>query len=333
MPAARRPRATPVCLGLLACAVLGSCSAHRSDAWKPAPRPAPDLAGHQTAPQDSRPLSGSSGEFACPVFDPTEAGKHLRNAIEPLMSGDEVEARTELRLALCQDPSDEAAKSLLSHLDAVPEELLGEEFFVYTVRADDSMPKIAKEFLGDPYKFYLLARYNGMGRAGRLRIGQCLRIPGPSGREERNLGERLYLCGVEELQAGEVTNANEFLRKALEAEPDRAQALTMVREIRPAVVEAYRRDAVAALREQKLAQVIWNARKILEADPGNAKAKTMLRETQTMQSRLVDLFYDEAVAAFERQDWAEAIANCDQVLALDPGYDGARALRSRVVGR
>jgi LysM repeat protein len=47
----------------------------------------------------------------------------------------------------------------------------------YTVKAGDTLSKIAKEFYGDATKYPIIAEYNGLEDPGLIIIGQVLRIP------------------------------------------------------------------------------------------------------------------------------------------------------------
>ena len=47
----------------------------------------------------------------------------------------------------------------------------------YTVKAGDTLGKIAKEFYGDATKYPIIAEYNGLEDPSRIFIGQVLRIP------------------------------------------------------------------------------------------------------------------------------------------------------------
>jgi len=47
----------------------------------------------------------------------------------------------------------------------------------YTVKAGDTLSKIAKEFYGDATKYPIIADYNGLEDPSRIFIGQVLRIP------------------------------------------------------------------------------------------------------------------------------------------------------------
>lgn len=47
----------------------------------------------------------------------------------------------------------------------------------YTVKAGDTLSRIAKEFYGDATKYPIIAEYNGLEDPSRIYIGQVLRIP------------------------------------------------------------------------------------------------------------------------------------------------------------
>jgi hypothetical protein len=51
-------------------------------------------------------------------------------------------------------------------------------FFRYTVQRDDSLSKLAQSYLGDRFRFYILAKYNDMANPSRLAAGQVIKIPG-----------------------------------------------------------------------------------------------------------------------------------------------------------
>jgi LysM repeat protein len=50
-------------------------------------------------------------------------------------------------------------------------------YHTYTVKAGDTLSKIAKEFYGDPSKYPIIAEYNNLEDPGHIFIGQVLRIP------------------------------------------------------------------------------------------------------------------------------------------------------------
>ncbi|MGH8762694.1 MAG: LysM peptidoglycan-binding domain-containing protein [Nitrosospira sp.] len=110
---------------------------------------------------------------------PQDAARELfREGLDALQHGDGQGAKPLLRQVLVLDPSHRYALSLLSQIDADPVEMLGKENFSYTVQPGDTLSLIAKRFLGDPFKFYVLARYNGVVISDNLEAGRSIRIPG-----------------------------------------------------------------------------------------------------------------------------------------------------------
>jgi LysM repeat protein len=95
-----------------------------------------------------------------------------------LQNGDETNARTALEKAVVLDPSNDLAKKLLDQIKADAQAELGSTFFRYTVQRDDSLSKLAQTYLGDRFRFYILAKYNEISNPSRLSAGQVIKIPG-----------------------------------------------------------------------------------------------------------------------------------------------------------
>ena len=108
-----------------------------------------------------------------------QAEKLARQAAESLDLGNELKARGELDEALKLDRENLLAKNLMSQISvADPVAQLGRESFRYTVLARDTLAVLARQYLGDPYRFYILARYNDIRVPRGLKAGQVIRIPG-----------------------------------------------------------------------------------------------------------------------------------------------------------
>jgi len=104
--------------------------------------------------------------------------KRVHKAIQALQSGDEVSARNQLNWALQEKPTLKVAIKLLQQLETDPIEFLGEDHFAYRVQAGETLSIIARDYLGDPLKFVILARYNGIDNPSQLKAEQQLKIPG-----------------------------------------------------------------------------------------------------------------------------------------------------------
>ncbi|MEW8253949.1 MAG: LysM peptidoglycan-binding domain-containing protein [Candidatus Thiodiazotropha taylori] len=113
-----------------------------------------------------------------PPTDSLTPNQRVRKALQHLQQGDYENARNQLNWALMDDPDHKRANHLLEQMDADPIEYLGLKNFYYDVQPGDSLSQIAKNFLDDPYKFVILARYNDLDNPSKLAPGQRIRVPG-----------------------------------------------------------------------------------------------------------------------------------------------------------
>src|SRR5581483_4981073 len=88
--------------------------------------------------------------------------ERLGLAVALLNHGDRDQARAELGALLAASPGNAQAQRLLKEVDKDPQAALGRRNFPYTTRPGDTMASVAARFLGDPLKFYVLARYNNV---------------------------------------------------------------------------------------------------------------------------------------------------------------------------
>lgn len=105
------------------------------------------------------------------------AREHFIRGLNHLQAGRAQAAGESLNLALGSDPEHKIAQDLLWQMKASPEQYFSSEFTSYRTRFGESLSGIAKRFLNDPYKFYMLARYNGITDPSRLEVGQMIKIP------------------------------------------------------------------------------------------------------------------------------------------------------------
>ena len=106
--------------------------------------------------------------------------QRLRKAITALERGERPQARAELQALMPTATAAErtVAQGLLEQLDADPKGALGDKNFDYTLRSGDTLSIVAERYLGDPLKFYILARYNGIENPSRVHVGQSIKVPG-----------------------------------------------------------------------------------------------------------------------------------------------------------
>ena len=233
-----------------------------------------------------------------PPATPQQAQKLAVAAADLLETGNEEQAKAELQRVLAGDPNNKLAQNLLRQITADPVATLGRESFAYTVRATDTLSRIAGRFLGDIYSFYILARYNDIKVPRQLSDGQVIRIPGkapPPG--------------------------------TLEADPRRTDkpgtgtsAATAAASPAPSAADKALASADAAEKRGDLERAYSDYRLATGGELSNsAQAKA-----EGLRRRLVQRHTLTARSAFAKQDLDGAIRHWDRVIQLDPGNDTAR---------
>ncbi len=107
--------------------------------------------------------------------------ERYRKSLALLEVGQANRAKSELLAYLAEEPGGRygnRSRDLLQQIDGDPEEMLGKEYFLYEMQAGDSLSTVAKQYLGDPLKFYVLARYNDLENPSQMKVGQTIKVPG-----------------------------------------------------------------------------------------------------------------------------------------------------------
>jgi LysM repeat protein len=152
-------------------ALLAGCASPPPAPPAPVAAPAPSV---EAAPQPAAPAAPE----LTPAQAKAQAQKLALEAVDHLQSGDEPGARQALNTALGLDPANDLARKMSEQISADAQKELGPAFFRYTVQRDDSLSKLAQQYLGDRLRFYILAKYNDMANPSRLAAGQVIKIPG-----------------------------------------------------------------------------------------------------------------------------------------------------------
>lgn len=266
---------------------------------------------------------------AAPELTPAQAkAQAQRLAIETidlLQNGDEAGARAKLEQAQALDASNDLARKLMDQIKADPQKELGAASFRYTVQRDDSMSKLAQQYLGDRFRFYILARYNDIQNPSRLAAGQVIKIPGkapPAGAAvaaaaprapapaavaaeapdetiklasvdnatPRNASSALMQQGLDMQRAGNVEGAYEAFRDAAQRDPGNRDAVLQRDAARTQLARRYERDATQAFQRQNLDEAIAKWDKVLALEPGNQKAKLERERAIDLRKRMSDKF-------------------------------------------
>ena len=132
----------------------------------------------QAGGRRARAAAAPAGPELTPAQAKAQAQKLALEAVDQLQNGDEAAARQTLEKALALDPTNDLARKLQDQIKADAQKELGPVFFRYTVQRDDSLSKLAQQYMGDRFRFYILAKYNDIANPSRLAAGQVIKIPG-----------------------------------------------------------------------------------------------------------------------------------------------------------
>jgi tetratricopeptide (TPR) repeat protein len=295
-------------------------------ATAPPPAPAPAPAPPPKAPE---PVAAPTPPPAplVPEQPPAQATAEAQNlaiaAIDMLQNGDEANAKTTLEKALAYDPANDLAKKLMDQIKADAQTELGSTFFRYTVQRDDSLSKIAQAYMGDRFRFYILAKYNDIANPSKLAAGQVIKVPGrapatppprarpaapaPATAEPaaapapavaapaepeapKKTMSSLMQQGMAQQKAGNLDAAYASFSEAVRAEPGNKEAATQRDAVKVALVRRYDREAVQAYQRQNLDLAIKKWDQILELDPNNQKAKLERERAVELKKKMAEKF-------------------------------------------
>lgn len=286
--------------------LLASCATAPPPAPAPAAAPTPVVA----APEPPKPVAPAVPELT-PAQAKTQAQKLSIDAVTQLQNGDEPAAQRTLEQALALDPANDLAKKLMEQIKADPQKELGTVFFRYTVQRDDSLSKIAQQYMGDRFKFHILAKYNDIQNPSKLAAGQVIKVPGkapPPGAAPPRPAPAAAEAPDEAAKAAAAA--------ATEAATPRNAAATLMQQGLDMQKGGNIEGAYDAFREAAL------------RDPGNRDA---VLQRDALRQQLARKYEREATQAFQRQNLDESIAKWDRVLALEPGNQKAKLERERAI--
>jgi tetratricopeptide (TPR) repeat protein len=271
-------------------------------------RPAPAAAA-APAPAPPPPVPELS-----PAQAKAQAQRLALEAVDQLQNGDEIAARATLDKVIVLDPTNDLAKKLLDQIKADPQKELGTVFFRYTVQKDDSLSKLAQQYLGDRFRFYILAKYNDMASPNKLAAGQMIKIPGrapatppaaaasatpapdavaksaePTAAPRDDVAELLQKGkGLE--TSGNLEGAYAAYSEAAKKIPVNAEAVRRRDATKVTLLRSLDREGTQAFQRQNLDLAIVKWDRILEIDPSNQKAKLERERSLELKKKMAEKF-------------------------------------------
>jgi len=288
------------------------------------PPPATDPAAGSAAGRPASSVATAPVPAPAPVPELTpaqaksQAQRLALDAVEQLQNGDEPAARATLDKAIALDSTNDLARKLQDQIKADAQKELGPVFFRYTVQRDDSLSKLAQQYLGDRFRFYILAKYNDMANPNKLSAGQVIKIPGrapaappaaiappadavakpaePEAKPRDDVADLLQK-GKELETSGNLEGAYAAYSDAARKTPVNAEAVRRRDASKAVLVRSLDREGTQAFQRQNLDLAITKWDRILELDPNNQKAKLERERCLELKKKMADKFGGGAPSA------------------------------------
>ena len=298
----------PIVAAAAAAIVIAGCA---SEAPKP-PEAKPATPAAQPAPLDVKPAAPAAPEIP-PAEAKPMAAKLALQAVDQLQVGDEAAARTTIEQALKLDPANDLAKKLLDQINADAQRELGAVHFRYTVQPADTLSKLAQQYMGDRFRFWILAKYNDIGNPSRLAAGQVIKIPGrqpatppppvaepstqpaaapapaPAPEPRPELADAMKR-GAEQEKAGNLEAAYATYVDAASRYPTAQDAAKKRDATKVALIRQLDREASQAFQRQNLDLAITKWDRVLELDPNNKNARLKREQALDLKKRMAEKF-------------------------------------------
>ncbi|WP_020408559.1 tetratricopeptide repeat protein [Hahella ganghwensis] len=103
--------------------------------------------------------------------------QRFRYALKKLNANKVDEALVELEAYQSEKPNDSRATRIIKQIKTPVEELYPAESFPIQLKWGQTLSTLSRDYLGDVYGFYGLAKYNGIPVSSKLIVGQSINIP------------------------------------------------------------------------------------------------------------------------------------------------------------
>jgi len=103
------------------------------------------------------------------------AEKHYQDGVAFRRKGEYNRAQQEFLTALRYNPDHSEARKMLQERAIQPQQVKG--YVLHTIQPDESLSMVAKKYYGDYKKFQIIAEYNQLEDATKVKVGQEIKVP------------------------------------------------------------------------------------------------------------------------------------------------------------
>jgi tetratricopeptide (TPR) repeat protein len=173
-----------------------------------------------------------------------------------------------------------------------PEEIITVKGYItHTVKAEESLSRLAQMYYGDYRKFDLIAKFNDMRATDSLRVGQEIKIPEIEGVPILTPGAEEDIIEVEPPPIAPVTET------PTEAEPAEEPPLPEAEPAEEDQATAYRKSGIELYNNGDFNDAIIEFQKALNTNPDDKVARNYMSMA----------YYELGYASFNKADYSEAI--------------------------
>ncbi len=283
------------------------------------------------------------------------AERHYESGLKFQKRGQYALARTQFLTALRFWPDHLHAKKMLT----VREQVRAERYVVHKIELGENLSQLAKIYYGDYHKFSVIARYNNLTDATRVKVGQEVKVPEIDGlpflarKQDIEIKEKKvpgFVPSVEEAEDVDTSEdvSEEETEEVMEEEPEPVVD----------VVAMYRDQGIDLFNQKEYQGAIVEFTKVVNVNPEDSTALEYLYKSHFEQAMALfekedylsakkefeaclqfkqdsqqcreyavkceqmymDLHYNKGVSYFGKEQLSEAIQEWELVQAVDPGY-------------
>lgn len=172
----------------------------------------------------------------------------------------------------------------------------------HTLRKGESISKLAQQYYGDYQQFHIIARFNGMDDATRVKVGQVIKVP-------KVAGLPFYEKSGTDDAPTEATEPKKEMATEPSASDEELTAqpngeLTAIDE----QVLAYREAGIDLFNEKSYEDAVFELNKAIEAAPDDALTREYLAKA----------YFESGKSLFDQHDYEAAQEAFESALQYDP---------------
>lgn len=201
-------------------------------------------------------------------------------------------------------------------------------YVLHSVKSGESLTRIAERYYGDHSKYSIIAQYNNMTDANRLRVGQVIKVPEIEGLEFMVEKENVDVLlekepegriddyrkqGIRLFQEDKYREAIDEFNKALAINPDDGESLEYIHMSHyELAMILFKNEDYYAARDQFKESIRYRDDCI-----------TCVEYLQKSEELYKELHYKKGMQYYEDEQLVEAVKEWELVIALDPDYKKA----------